>query len=413
MTRAPAALDRDVVRTVLDPASGVVRSYALHRLSPPVSMHAMTVDIGTRFAGTAEPTAHDRVGAVDLTPAGALVRGTGEAVERYALAPRDAEPLDHVVGSRDELVAGGSRYLDPARWPGLPHPERRAVTRWYRGVDATDGTPLWVPAAVVDWPTAPTSEGWQGTPSGAAAHTGHDAAVEAALREVLERDALMAAWRRADRAGASVVDLGPPGAADPRIARLAADRDGASVGAARIPSAVPTAHAYVGWVDDGRVLAVGAGLDPAEGTGVLAALREAWQIYGLLSTWEPGTEATTDGFVAGAEARCAYWADGRGRAEFVDWLAPLAPALTQAHDAAPSTAHDDLLRELTAGGRCVVVVDLTPRLPAPVRQAGMHAVKVLVEGLQPLLLLDDERWSVVPQRIGPAPRPDAGPHPLI
>src|SRR5699024_5858420 len=136
-------------------------------------------------------------------------------------------------------------------------------------------------------------------------------------------------------------------------------------------------------------------------------------------------ESSGTGFVAGAEARCAYWSDGRGRAEFHDWLAPLPPVPEPAPAGSGRTGRlppgarlpgagsgvDALRSELTAQGRSVVVVDLSARLPQAVHGLGLRAVKVMVQGLQPLIMLDQQEWSEVAARLTPR-RPAAGPHPL-
>ncbi|MFC4556163.1 YcaO-like family protein [Georgenia faecalis] len=391
-----SALTPAVVHELLRPEAGLARGFELVRHPDPPHLYLMVVDVGTRFASTTHPTVHDLAGAFDLQADGAVRRGLGEAVERCALAPR--ETGDPVRATLADLRAAGTAAADAEHWPGHWPVAEREDTTWYPAEELGSGCERLVPSAWVDCPvTGPLAARWEGTPSGAAAHTSLDAATAVALAEVLERDALMRTWFRPDRAAAVEVEL----AGDARLARLVSDQPQVTVRAACVPTALPDRHAYVAWVDDGVTIGTGAVAAAAEPEGVVKAVQEAWQIYLALRSRARTGGTAEDGaraFVAHGEARCDFWTDGRGREAMRAWAQGLGPARPMRTDTpgepAPAAAG------LAARGFPVLRVDLTHRLPAAVRDAGFVAVKVLVGGLQPLVLDEAADWPFVDTRLG-------------
>lgn len=387
------------VRALLEPTTGLAREHQLTRLPDPPHLYVMVIDIGTRFAGTTEPTVHDLTGAFDLGADAAALRGLGEAVERRALAPGGAADVGAVVGTRAELSATDRSPLAdlPGHWP-----QRSEPTTWYPAEEVGTDRTWHLPAAWVDCPAhGPFAAEWEGTPSGAAAHTGLAAATAGAIGELLERDALMRSWYRADRAGAVELDLTALPA--PALTRLVHDQPQVGVRVARIPTVLPDRYAYVGWVEDGVTVGTGATVADDDATGAVRAVLEAWQIYWSLRArfdQPPAAPVAAGPFHAIGEARCDYWADGRGRVAMADWSEALPPAapLPGADPASPGPP--DLATALQEAGHRVLRVDLTPRLPAGVRDAGFVAVKVVVEGLQPLVLDERAKWSYVPELLG-------------
>ncbi|WP_146237552.1 YcaO-like family protein [Georgenia satyanarayanai] len=383
------------VRDLLDPAAGLARSFQIVRHPDPPHLYLMVVDIGTRFGGTDEPTLHDLTGAYDLRADGAALRGLGEAVERRALAPL---PGEGVAGTRAALAASGEPLAPADEWPGhFPLADDDATT-WYTAERLGDDSRVLVPAEWVDCPVqGPAAEWWEGTPSGAAAHTTVEAATATAVSEVLERDALMRAWYRQDRADAVELDLTSP---HPDLRRLVDDQPGVRVRAARLHTALAGRFAYVAWVDDGTTVGTGATLAADDTAGAARSVLEAWQIYLALRTRakEP-RPAGRGSFVDQGEARCDFWAYGEGRAAMAEWARGLRPV--EPLDQTPSPqAGTDLVSELVSVGLPVLRVDLGPRLPAAVRAAGFVAVKVLVGGTHPLVLEERAAWSFVDPLLG-------------
>src|SRR4051794_15678028 len=166
------------VWSTLQPEAGLARQIFTSApdgdLSP---MWTIAVDIG-REDGAG--FALDLVGGAGVRRGDAFVRAAGEAVERYALIPRTTLPD----------AEGAPEIERGILWRG-EHAEG-----WYAGRRLVDGTTVRVPAPVVDYPLAEGDGRYDPTPSGAAAGSTYDAAVTAALRELVEREVSVVAWAR-------------------------------------------------------------------------------------------------------------------------------------------------------------------------------------------------------------------------
>src|SRR5215510_1265086 len=138
-----------------------------------------------------------------LTVSGAVLSAVGEAIERYAASLPDA---DRIVWERPDDL--DEEFLDPrtfalysdaqydaagfpyARFdPGVRHP-------WVLGKWLGSGAPVWLPAvfAFLSLTLQPEHLICQGSSNGLAASTDPDDAARRATLELVERDALMAAW---------------------------------------------------------------------------------------------------------------------------------------------------------------------------------------------------------------------------
>lgn len=183
---------------------------------------------------TAPPAVTDEQGALGLLPLGwgkgltlssALLSAVGEAIERYAASLPDPGRL---VWKRAAELEGD--YLDPGSLPlysprqyrqrAFPFARYSPHVRhpWVRGVWLGTRDPVWVPAISVflSLTLERAQRICQGTSNGlAAAPTLEDAALRATL-ELVERDALMAAWFSA-RPGRRLV---PDASWDPRLRRI-------------------------------------------------------------------------------------------------------------------------------------------------------------------------------------------------
>ena len=160
-----------------------------------------------------------------LTVSGAVLSAVGEAIERYAASLPDR---DRIILERAENVDG--EYLDPrecalyadARYQtlGFPYVQFDPAVRhpWVLGKWLGGGAPVWVPAvfAFLSLTVTPEQLICQGTSNGLAASFDEDDASQRATLELIERDALMAAWR----SGCPGQRLGMDEAVDPVLRRV-------------------------------------------------------------------------------------------------------------------------------------------------------------------------------------------------
>jgi len=134
----------------------------------------------------------------------AIVKATAEAVERFCASAIDGLP--YIYASYAEIV---NEAVDPQQWiqfaptqytvPGFPFHQ---ITKddpigWMRGVSLTSGSPVYVPASIVDQTYRPHSpaERFEVAPlSGYACGSSLDQALLHGLLEVVERDAFMVSW---------------------------------------------------------------------------------------------------------------------------------------------------------------------------------------------------------------------------
>ncbi|WP_151775738.1 YcaO-like family protein [Streptomyces abyssomicinicus] len=426
------------VPATLAPAAGVARAYALTPPGDGNPLWSSAVELqpfdGFTGAGTgpAPERGHDGAAEVPLsaryagasgtTRTDALLRGTGEAVERRALHASPAHPA--LFGTAQEL--GAPTLFD--RHPGhaLTHPEARtAAQHWYNARPLGSGDPVLVPADLVDWP-ARSARLFDPSPSGAAAGATAESALAAALVEVAERDALTVAWGRQLRL--------PTYRPAPRDTVLAgvwrrAEAQGLTPVLARIPLAVPGLWCLTALLLEpegpGALATVGmkASARPAE--AAVKAFQEAWQVRQALQSLRARGETPYDGPVVTEHNRMRYmltpsaydtirgWADG--------FQAPL--PLPGPDGTGNPPAVREMAEAMDADGAGLLAVDLTRRLTPAVAAMGWHAVKVLAPGYQNLRMDETHRWSwhlprlaSAPGRTGCPARLDdplhAAPHPL-
>lgn len=419
----------DLLKT-LGPSGGIADWFTVLRPEPPA--HPLWRVI-VRLRGTgdesAPPPSARVVGAYGHSRGDALTRGAGEAVERYALHPPGAGAGRR--GRAADLGAAALPFCDPDIALGDPRARRRELS-WYPARRLRDDAEILVPAALVDWPAAPSETPFfDPGPSGAASGRGHDMALRNALLEMVERDAVMVAWE---------LGLRPPRTALPSVlAALDADRDrralermtesaarsGATVFLATVPTGVAgVSCAIAGVADEGpdTLAAVGCRASGSPGHNALTALQEALQVRSLLTAVRGGREGAAAPEAIGTEdERSAYLTSRRGAESVCDWLRAFTAEEPVAPTAAVSTK--DLVSGLIADGADPLVVDLTHRLPVVLRDMGWAAVKVIPVGYQHLRMDERKTWSwnarrlkTAESRTGLAARFAAGtgdrPHPL-
>ncbi|MFC7981291.1 YcaO-like family protein [Streptomyces sp. NPDC057336] len=424
----------------LDPRNGLAeKSGMLPPKSPADPLWKALVRLACgadRPENTAQALSPRTVGAYGHSRMDALVRGAGEAVERYALFPQRG-PLPGAV--RATASALGARAL-PFAGPGVALGDARAAERpltWYPARRLGDGAEVLVPAALVDYPAPPQeAEGFDPGPSGAASGQGYDMALRSALLETIERDALLVAWER--RLRPARVDVGAVDAGRVRRGRenahwrsllklwASARQAGLEPVLADLPTGVPGVVCTVGVVIDRtgpRPLAtVGCNATDQVGWSLLGALQEALQIRSaVVNQRESHGYGEAPAEIRDDDDRLRYvasrqcfdlvdeWAGGFGRAR-----PPRAarPVTTPA-----------LLEGVLADGADPLAVDVTGRLPAALREMGWAAVKVVPVGYQQLRMAEShgfswntERLRTAEARTGLAAAPGrpapSRPHPL-
>ena len=377
-------------RRTLDPASGLTVASSVVRPQPPERpLWEVLADLG---GPREDGFSLHLVGAYGASPADALVRGAGEAVERFALRG-EGDVLAPGLGRTDAATAPQADAPDlDAWWPAGVTPVAMVPA-----TDAVSGATVVVPRALVD--DRPADEpGVDHGPSGAAAGGDLEHAVRGALHEVVERDAILCAWdaalapRRLDLDAAA-------GRLDRRAARrLGALRTAAAalafeVHAAVIPTALPDRPVVLAALrhPDGTVAGIGAKLADDAGRAVVGAVQEAFQLRQVLDACAERLAPRGPERIDDDVARARWLTSDDGRATLRRWVAawtagPAAPL----PDPAPLTLAATVAHVAADGGR-PLVCDLTPRLPEPVRAMGWHAARVLVPGLQPLRI--DERHA--------------------
>ena len=131
------------------------------------------------------------VGAYGYSRADSLVRGVGEAVERFSLinaaAPRQ---------TAQDASSGNGAATHPHEWSWLVDPAfREDDSAHVVGLRLHSGDTCEVPLGLIDYPyVGPQADCFDESPSGAASGENADAAIRRALLEVIERDAFMVTW---------------------------------------------------------------------------------------------------------------------------------------------------------------------------------------------------------------------------
>lgn len=423
----------DVTRT-MGRSAGIANAFSL---APPYGGYPLWSASAELLAVPGVPPADlplsaRMVGAHGHSRADALMRGAGEAVERYALHPRPGLPS--VRGRGAELDAPVLDAADPRVALAAPEAAQAELT-WVPGRRLRDGATVLVPTPLVDWPAVGPEAGlFDPGPSGAAAGRSVEMSLRAALLEIVERDAVMCAWERG-LCLPRFPDPGSVGAVEPDATRARAALlglwsraldQGITPSLARLPTAVPGLWCVVGALVDPdcpRALAtVGLKASDRPWDALLGALQEAWQVRTALDlTRAGGGPVEPPPAIATEHDRIAFMLTADGYRSVRDWVAGFVPGA--AVEPAVRVRTEEILGAVLADGGDPVVVDLTRRLPAAVRTMGWSTVKVLPVGYQHLRMDERHHWSwnrprlqSAAARTGCRARFDAGaqerPHPL-
>lgn len=410
----------------LDPANGLARDAALFPPSPPDDLlwRALVRLDRAEVPGADGKALNPRVvGAYGHARQDALVRGVGEAVERYALFPQP-EP-GAVRGRRAELDARALEFERCAL--GDPDAVDDLLT-WYPARRLRDDATVLVPAPLVDYPTADAGGRFDPGPSGAASGQGYERALRSALLETVERDALLVAWERQLR----LWPVDAPGegpAADGRLRRLwdAARGAGLVPLLADLPTAVDGVTCTVAVVLDaaGRLATMGCNATDDIRWSLLGALQEALQVRSaIVNEREKQGYGTAPAAILDDDDRLRYVASPENYEQVSRWVSgfgrPRPPRHTEPGAAVPAAR---IVGDMVADGADPLAVDLTHRLPAALRAMGWAVVKVIPAGYQPLRLNETLHFSRLTHRMNTAEDrtgltaaagdgPGPGPHPL-
>lgn len=405
----------DLIKT-LDPGNGLTRGWHMRPPSADHPMWSVAVDIGgldARGTDLGDYPLH-LVGAYGAGRGDTLVRAAGEAVERFALFPRDRGPRT-VTATAASL---GEDALDFVA-AGLGDPAGAdAELRWYEGTWLHSGAPVWVPAGLVDYPAG--TPWFDPSPSGAASGPDFEFAVRGALLELIERDAVGVAW--AAGAFSAEIDveaeiaLAPPSPEWRRLTTLyrKACASGLRPRLVTLP-VLPGLHCVLATVAGTDLVACGAKAHEEWDRALLIALQEALQVHEMLTVlrgqWgqvEPPAVVRDD------IDRARLWLTSRAVSELDRRLRDL-PLAPPGPPSSPRHSVAELVTAVRTDGGEPLVVDLTPRLPAPHRAMGWRAVKVVVPGYQPLRMDERHEFGWRHDRIAAASTASVPrfPHPLI
>jgi ribosomal protein S12 methylthiotransferase accessory factor len=409
---------------LVDPRCGIVTALE-RRLHPPEVPPAL-ISFTARVSDSRRlgPWQGDRValGSAFYDSEQARRAAIGEAVERYC---GNFVPRGLVRASCRDLRAAGELALEPSRM--VLYSERQYAQRgfpfvrfdddlrvlWAEGRDLATGSAVWVPASFVYinyYAGALASEPRTNFVlySGIAAGPGREAAEEAALEELIERDATMIWWLSGSPAlGISLEEvpalcaaLATPGAAgDPGAIRY-------HLVQIRTPFAVPVVGALVHDTALG-ILGLGVACRPDPLSAALKALVEAIHLRSFSrqlldpegSVWHSmrngildaraykpyrADRAYLDDYrpdfrdVADLGAQSQIYLDPRMQVHAARLLAP--PEQVRLADLPPVASRAAYLERLRRRGFQAVSVDVTT---PDVRQAGLAVARVIVPGLYP------------------------------
>ncbi|MDR6989617.1 ribosomal protein S12 methylthiotransferase accessory factor [Paenarthrobacter nitroguajacolicus] len=369
----------------LDPASGLVSESAVY----------VPNDVGLwRTAGllaqgrTSQAGFAAAVGAFDVKKRDSLTRGAGEAVERFALVPAqaDSEYLLAREGSLDQRID----FITP----GLGRPSALAHEfPWYRATNLLTGKVSHVPAPVVDYcPGFGEINPWDGffdpSPNGAASGPSEDFAQAAGLAEVLERDAFLSAWhQQTPLLSFDVASLPEEVRATPKAKSLLLLLDAArAAGVDPVLAFVPqegrpleTAVCIIAVEGSFGAMGLKAAAHPV--SALRGALQEGLQIRELFLTRTP---SGTPPAVTDDDSRADFWTTPAAIDGLLRWVRSFQPStLREAH---PTPDVVSLVEYFAGRDIQAHWVSLTHRLPAAIQDMGWAAGKAICPGTVPLTM---------------------------
>ncbi|WP_416417578.1 YcaO-like family protein [Paenarthrobacter aromaticivorans] len=397
----------------LDPSLGLVSSATVY-LPNDVGLWRTVASLANGLPrGEGFATA---VGAFDVRKRASITRGAGEAVERFALMPAEAD-VEHLVVPRDQ-TEGQIDFVSA----GLGRASALAFEfPWYRATNLLTGQESYVPAPTVDYTAGGSADRdpWSGffdpSPNGAASGPSERFAQVSGIGEVIERDAFLSAWRRRAPLNEFVAEEMPADVRDSQgtlalfLLVDSARAAGVDFTLAFIPQDDSPLHVAVciitGHAGNGQFGAVGLKAAAGPIVALRGALQEGLQIRELFLSRTPSAAASPE--VTDDESRADFWTTEQALAELSSWLRSFKPARFPAFKPTPEVK--DLVKCLARRDIQSHWVSLTHRLPAAIRELGWMAGKAICPGAVPLTM-DETKGVLIPH--GPAGL-SLTPHPLI
>lgn len=323
----------------------------------------------------------------------AWLRAVMEGAERYATMAYSSD--EFIVGSANELGSAAldmdtiprcsnREYADP-KCPYVPADKSRPV-RWVRGWSLIDQRERLVPAVMTHLYFRPTHHEcfWQMISTGVAAHVGLAAALNSAICEVIERDAIALTWLARLALPRIELPASPPAVLAPNLERLRRSNLQHRCFDATTDLGVPTVYA-VQTLDGHPKLAqyVNCATEFDAALAYAKTIREA----------APARMVFEDGYPIPADPAdftqlhhgAAYLAPPEHLREF-DFLLKTPNARGLGDIGSPAPDGDEarlktLVERLRRMGTDVIAVDLTTR---DLRELGIWVVRVVIPGLMPM-----------------------------
>ncbi|WP_437980687.1 TOMM precursor leader peptide-binding protein [Sorangium sp. So ce117] len=424
----PAALRR-MLAGIVDARAGIVQRLMLDATSPALSPEApITATAILSNTTNGSPHAHrshePQVGTgKGITAVEALIRATGEAVERYSAGIFNRKELlrSSVAGMKDDFIAPEQLCLyseEQYAEPGFPFApvDPTAPIDWALGRWMDTRAPVYVPAlpTYYDYCTGHDAHFCQVTSNGLAAGATLESASMAAALELIERDTFMISWL-ARRPARRVL---PDDSVDPEVHEIARQLEerGARIELYLLDAgvAVPVVMC-VGYGDGkrwpGAVVSLSAHLNPL--TAIRKAILEQGQIGNYifrLMTGEKVAIPERPEDVRTLEDHAVYYLPPSRAASFAflrDGGTVTAAELEEPEEISPS----ELTRRVKAAGLRIAIVDVTsPDLaatPFRVARALGPDFQQIHFGHELARLGNPRLRSMAPHGINPDPHPMA------
>jgi ribosomal protein S12 methylthiotransferase accessory factor len=339
----------------------------------------------------------------------AWIKAVAEAAERYATLAFDVD--NFIEASGNEL---GAAALDLRSIPQCsphelanPHcplraPDPSARIRWVAGISLIDGRKRYVPAVMTHlYIRARQAEMfWAPISTGVATHTDPAVAIESAICEVIERDAIATTWLTRRPLRRVEPPTGASGALGEIVRRVAASRVKYHLFDATTDLGIPTVFAIQlapGHPTCKLSVSCASAIDPE--VAYLGAIREAAPTRAALSasTVIPDDPMDFHDLLHGA----AYHARRADHAAFGFLLEGTATTTLgeMAERAAirGATARDrvcSLIAQLRARGMQVIALDLTTD---ELRAVGLWVIRVVIPELVPISFVHSARYLATPR----------------
>ena len=372
------------------------------------------------------------VSGVGTNPESALRSVLGEGIERYSLMT-----YSHGQSIRAAIDTLSSPAIHPSEMigyttsqyeqPGFPYRsfDPNSEIHWALGRDLTNNTDVYLPASLI-WMGIPLLKQdlkfSQSVSSGAAAGASYHQAALGALLEVIERDALISRWL----INAAPVNVTKSLDFDKSTASLVSHlrQQGAQIDFfdLAVDALSPVICTRLRWKDNFPGFVLGTSSSISRPNAAAKALQEALHVYNnarLTDQHENGT----DRILTYADIK-TFSDHGHYYRKFADSVAAnffedegTSTETKDLPESSFSEALETLVQRVSATGKKVIVVDITP---PEIAALGFTVVRCVVPGLQPITAgagmecLDTRRLDAISALLGVS-RPhslNTQPHPL-